>query len=452
MKNYLIETKKIYNRGITLISLIITIVVLLILAGVSLATLIGENGIITMAKQAKEETRGANVEEAKSIWEINQSRGFNNSTSSESVEELINRLVEDGLITQEEKEQILGNEEKGIEGTGQVTIGSRTIIFTKGSLTLVKMFEKAEADGCLNLDGKCNNEEHLHIGDYVDYNPGKTGSYTSYVAQNGMDYLDEWLSEEQRNQVFNVDDTTTWRVLGTDGENENKHILLISGSPIKKQTEVYNPYYYIHGARGYINAENELNNICGIYGNGNGAQSARSVKIEDINKACGVTVDETGIKPEGINHDATYGQTYSYTQQYATPEDYLSNTKSNFSKTSNNYYYYHDKFEAKMNQRLYEMLFNEVNNKKYYWLASKTVDASPDDVGFRLNSVRARGVGTGISLLVSDGTEPDVFDYGLAVRPVVVLKPDVTNNTINRIPDQIEEDWSRYEGGVTIPE
>ena len=106
--------------------------------------------------------------------------------------------------------------------------------------------------------------------------------------------------------------------------------------PIKKQTEVYNPYYYIHGARGYLNAENELNNICGIYGNGNGAQSARSVKIEDINKACGVTVDETGIKPEERIY-GTYGQTYSYTQQYATPEDYLSNTKSNFSKTSNNY-------------------------------------------------------------------------------------------------------------------
>ena len=97
------------------------------------------------------------------------------------------------------------------------------------------------------------------------------------------------------------------------------------------------------------------------------------------------------------------------------------------------------------------MLFNEVNNKKYYWLASKTVDTSSDDVGFRLISVRERCVGTGISLLKSDGTEPDVFDYGLAVRPVVVLKPDVTNNTINRIPDQIEEDWSRYVGGVTIP-
>lgn len=34
------------NRGITLIALVITIVVLLILAGISLVAIVGENGII----------------------------------------------------------------------------------------------------------------------------------------------------------------------------------------------------------------------------------------------------------------------------------------------------------------------------------------------------------------------------------------------------------------------
>ena len=38
------------NEGITLIALVITIVVLLILAGVTISTLIGENGIITRCK------------------------------------------------------------------------------------------------------------------------------------------------------------------------------------------------------------------------------------------------------------------------------------------------------------------------------------------------------------------------------------------------------------------
>ena len=44
------------NKGITLIALVVTIVVLLILAGVSISTLIGENGIITQAQKSKEQT------------------------------------------------------------------------------------------------------------------------------------------------------------------------------------------------------------------------------------------------------------------------------------------------------------------------------------------------------------------------------------------------------------
>ena len=42
------------NKGITLIALVITIIVLLILSGVAIATLTGENGLFTRAKQAKE--------------------------------------------------------------------------------------------------------------------------------------------------------------------------------------------------------------------------------------------------------------------------------------------------------------------------------------------------------------------------------------------------------------
>ena len=51
------------ERGITLIALIVTIIVLLILASVSIAMLIGENGILTQAKRAKEETKEAEIEE-----------------------------------------------------------------------------------------------------------------------------------------------------------------------------------------------------------------------------------------------------------------------------------------------------------------------------------------------------------------------------------------------------
>ena len=55
------ETKE--TRGITLITLVVTIVVLLILAGVSINTVLGDDGIIQKAKEAAETTRRASAEE-----------------------------------------------------------------------------------------------------------------------------------------------------------------------------------------------------------------------------------------------------------------------------------------------------------------------------------------------------------------------------------------------------
>ncbi len=49
--------------GITLISLVITIIILIMLAGISISLVLGENGLFNKAKQAKEETEIATVEE-----------------------------------------------------------------------------------------------------------------------------------------------------------------------------------------------------------------------------------------------------------------------------------------------------------------------------------------------------------------------------------------------------
>ena len=51
------------KNGITLIALVITIIVLLILAGVSIAMLTGKNGILTQTQNAKNITEQANVKE-----------------------------------------------------------------------------------------------------------------------------------------------------------------------------------------------------------------------------------------------------------------------------------------------------------------------------------------------------------------------------------------------------
>ena len=53
------------QKGITLVALVVTIIVLIILAGVSIALVLGDNGIITKAKEGRTNyALGANEEDA----------------------------------------------------------------------------------------------------------------------------------------------------------------------------------------------------------------------------------------------------------------------------------------------------------------------------------------------------------------------------------------------------
>ena len=76
------------RSGITLIALVITIIVLLILAGVSIATLTGENGILTQASSAKKQTEIAEAKERAKLdileWTTNQIRENKPTTLDEA--------------------------------------------------------------------------------------------------------------------------------------------------------------------------------------------------------------------------------------------------------------------------------------------------------------------------------------------------------------------------------
>ena len=55
------------TRGITLIALVVSVIVLLVLAGITIAALSGDNGILTRAKEAKEKTEQAQKEEKQTV-------------------------------------------------------------------------------------------------------------------------------------------------------------------------------------------------------------------------------------------------------------------------------------------------------------------------------------------------------------------------------------------------
>ncbi|MFR8234185.1 MAG: type II secretion system protein [Clostridia bacterium] len=125
------------EKGITIIALVITIIVLLILAGVSIAMLTGENGILKQATEAKKaSTVGAEKEQISlAMQSLKMKKQADNVstivTSAELQEQLLydgakNVIVEDGennklIVTyQDSKNQYTVDQDGKVEENGPV--------------------------------------------------------------------------------------------------------------------------------------------------------------------------------------------------------------------------------------------------------------------------------------------------------------------------------------------
>lgn len=416
--------------------------------------LTGQNGILKRAQEANESTRGGDVQETVSLEALNNEQakylGGTQKTRSEVIEELHTK----GKLTNEEV--------AALENSDSITIGGITIDFSilgKKGKTLVQAF--------------IDNE--IKVGDYI----------TNYNATLNNANAEAKLTTEETGfdggtQTYKVNANTTWRVLGL---NENKTQLIITtGSPIKKEmdsaaTEDWkkNPYLYLDKAEGWYNTNDELvsNNIldkvCGIYA-GKYASTTKSMRIEDINLALGLTLDKSnnklyktaadGSKTEIAEYQGLFGTNYTYKIGDYAPENYLkakyptkytnlTNKKAGNSVAGTAFMYQYTSANiVDKSSKLYEVLFDgteEASNGKSYWLASSGVAVcGSDDCDFGPGAVRGGIAGTGFALFSSDG---DSFAACLAVRPVVYLQSGVTVNDLSVSLTGREEKWT-----TTLPD
>ena len=151
--------KNIKEKGITLIALVITIIILLILAGVSVAMLTGKNGIIQQAINAKEKTEIAIVQEKVDLW-LGENNMYSSSkkvskpkTEKEFLEQLI---IEDENI---EKENI-DKQNKVININGEKI----SYMISEGTKSGVNILDIYDSTGVDNTK--------LQIGDFVNYYAG----------------------------------------------------------------------------------------------------------------------------------------------------------------------------------------------------------------------------------------------------------------------------------------
>ena len=417
------------QKGITLIALVVTIVVLLILAGVTISLLLDENGIITKSKDARNANRAGAIKEEITLWKADKFAADNGASLHESMDDFLARLKTRGLISDEDIATI--------KDTKKLQVGKETIVFPSDAKTLVQAFKDNE----------------IKVGDYLNYNDyvDESKTYTTATNENG------WAD-----QKYTATKNTYWQVLGLDETGER--LMLISQSPIKKEMKTddtaenweKSPYLILKGAYGYVNCKQILNNVSGIYSTSLG--TAQSLTAEEINRLIGVTVDyknktvyANSDPNTNIDNARVLGNQYTYTAKDYTPESYI-NSKTNATagtKTDPATAYGYQWGNLTIEDTLKTILFNgttsDANFAKSYWLASPAVYARSGRARFGPGFVGNGNVGAGY-LFISDG-------YwnagGFGVRPVVYLESNITVEDLHKIDGQ-EEDWSTYSNDFIV--
>lgn len=127
----MLKKMKYANSGITIITLIVTIIVLIILAGVSINMVVGDNGIITKAQQARENIELAQIEEQISLNQLYEEMNQNGiyiedeeATKKDEIIESLQKEIEDlnkQLMIYKLKEGDYIKYDTGVEGVGVIT-------------------------------------------------------------------------------------------------------------------------------------------------------------------------------------------------------------------------------------------------------------------------------------------------------------------------------------------
>ena len=347
-------------KGITLVALVVTIVVLLILAGVSINTVLGDDGIIKKAKEAAETTKRVSAEEEMNRLVLE----YQLAKSDENFEDFLQEKINEGRIngatdngdgTVTISKRVDGKDytitvKKPVAPTPSVKVGAIRVVSdstgagsslgeasTRKGTTLYIMIESTISGGTTTVSpqvpyavtengtykftvtGTVNgtaytkevsvevnqfknsivNDINIKIGDSVNYTYDPAGSYSLSSTYSGS-------SDQTIAQTTGL----TWKVLNVDKENDTVDI--ISTNPTSSTVTFAN-------ILGYNNGPYLMNEICKAqYSNKTLGVNARSINLLDMEKQ---------LTAAGIKSRNEYNKGSSTYAQYGTTKTYTSNTK-----------------------------------------------------------------------------------------------------------------------------
>lgn len=331
---------------------------------------------------------------------------------------------------------------------------------------IAKQYKASDEDMENEYQKAVNNlkvEDYVKVGDYVDYNPTIASKDGTKVEESKLSYTSPiGTASEHGNgkteQTFKATADTKWRVLSI----KNGTVELISENVIK--TFDTNSEFVLRGARGYLYAEQELNEACKIFGYGYGADTtkggnytvggpldtlvtgkiegtgARSITVEDINKIAGVYEENGQMKySDGTIINSNYGDTTKPTEniKFPTIDINKGDNITGISKLAQlknvkntEYSYKKDKIA---NQDISEILFG--NN---YWLASRSINTE-STYDFCVSCVYGQNVYIGNAGVCYDLNGNFIErDLSITIRPIVTLKKNVIDlSNIDSNPEGI---------------
>ncbi len=399
------------EKGITLIALVITIIVLLILCGVVIASLTGDNGVLSISNKAKiQNDREETMERIK--IEVLASYDEDGKYNIDIAKKNIEKNLDISTIVKEDKSLIITykNNKFKVSEDGQVYI--------------------------------VENREGLKVGDYVKYTYDDTSDYI----------LKKEISGYTKDQTIKQKKNINWRILNI---NNDGSIELISDTTLGADV-------YFRAFLGYNNSVFAINDICeSQYSSKNLNVKSRSINKKDIERI----FNDTGIKAK--NEYTGYGKIYTFNsynnkyypdlykyendsgvdsttlktdgiESYETYSGYQNGiTYNTYGKAGSNgltvrqsFYFFSVPQSYVKDVTLYNMIFKK---DMVYWLSSRSIVAEEDEnrACFMIDNIYETYI-NGTAIFKSDGyAEEDDYD----LRPLVSLDCNIKIDTSNKNKD-----------------
>ena len=330
------KTKK-TKEAVSLIVLVLTIVIMIILAGVIVINL-NNSGIIDRAKNAVSETNLKNMQELANVAWGEAYLSIEGEKTAENLKStMLEKLKGKGV-----------SDEELAKYTFTVTTGGVKVAVNNGNQE-----ETPPINGWVQVGFKVvYGEKELEIGDTFDY------------TATGSDYSGEW------------------KVLGAD---DNGDLLIMAASTVSSGLS---DYTYLEDWTTGLDAD------CEPYGNGAGAIGIRNVTIEDIDNVTGYvktnyegygaketysynTEDVLGTWPGYDNDEDFY---FPNADGFTIVSDYAMNAERDVVVTIEDNYYSYSKEDFDLPEKVASMLFD--NTDAYntcYYLSSPYVRFIEDD-------------------------------------------------------------------------